>query len=930
MMKKPARNQSKASLRQKAKELLKERTSGTSAILSEAETIKLIHELEVHQIELELQHKELLVVSEAEKESREKYADLYDFAPNGYFSLTKEGKITELNLTGAKILGLERSKIINRWFGTFVSKDTLPVFIDCLHRIFHNSVKGTCQITLLTINQQEVFVQLTGIKQEKDRHCLINLTDITEYKRVSTELDKSNSLLQSILEKTTDAVFVKDLDGKYLMFNHAAELLTGKMAEDVIGKDDTSVFQFGDATVVMENDRKVMADGRPTTFEEVVTNQEGLLSTFLSTKGRISSKDGSLDGLYGIARDITLRKQMEVELRKSEEKWHSLFEILPVGVSIVDSMHQLTEFNNSLGQILDITNEGLLNGKYDRRIYLRADQTLMDPNEFPSYRALKENIVIRDIEIGVKKEDGSLIWTNVSAIPLPQQNATVTVTTDITRRKLADANIIASEARYRRLFESAKDGILIIDATTGRIIDINPFLVGILGNSPDEFINKEIWEIGFFSDIFAGEANFLELQKAEHIRYDDMPLSTFDGRVLNVEVVINVYTANNKRKVLCNLRDVTERKRMEDELRKSEEKWRSLVSNSPDFIALTDIKGRFLFLNRYEEGFSEKEIYGTSSFNLISVESRAIYRATFEKCVRTMTKQEIEFSGMGSRGEKRLYESALVPLPGENHEISGVLVVARDITHRKQAEEEVFNSKQQLDLLYKHLNQVREEERTSIAREIHDDLGQSLAGLKIDLVEMRKDMGENSGSIQKINKAISLVEGTMKTVQKISSELRPQMLDELGLASAIEWQIREFRKRTGMKCVHQLEDIEDMDEEISISLYRIFQASLTNIMLHSKANSLSVILSMIQGVITLKMKDDGVGIRKEQINSLKSFGIIGMKERTNQIKGTFTIHTGINKGTEIIVSVPFRKKRRDIEKNEQLMEEDDSAFRVEN
>ena len=128
------------------------------------------------------------------------------------------------------------------------------------------------------------------------------------------------------------------------------------------------------------------------------------------------------------------------------------------------------------------------------------------------------------------------------------------------------------------------------------------------------------------------------------------------------------------------------------------------------------------------------------------------------------------------------------------------------------AEEEIEKSKELLVQLYKHLNDVREEERTSIAREIHDDLGQSLAGLKIDLFGMKEKLTEKESSYLEIDKAISLVDSTIKTVQKLSSELRPQMLDELGLASAIEWQTGEFKKRSGITCKLNLQDIDDLDE----------------------------------------------------------------------------------------------------------------------
>jgi PAS domain S-box-containing protein len=378
------------------------------------------------------------------------------------------------------------------------------------------------------------------------------------------------------------------------------------------------------------------------------------------------------------------------------------------------------------------------------------------------------------------------------------------------------------------------------------------------------------------------------------------------GKIKFVEEnwIIYYNDQNQAIRALGTCSDITERKLAAEELVKSEEKWKSLVFNSPDFIALHDREGRYLFINRSAEGFSEKDVLGKVSFDNISPESREIFRAAFKKCIREMTKQEIKYKAMGNNRETRIYESSLVPFLVKDNEIN-VLVVARDITERMKADEEIRKSREQLAQLHKHLNEVREEERTSIAREIHDDLGQSLAGLKIDLLGIQEDINDEICRTQPIEKAISLVETTIKTVQKISSQLRPQMLDELGLASAIEWQASEFKKRTGINCKLKLDEIDGLAGNIAISLFRIFQAALTNIMRHSKATSVSVKLETKDQIILLQVIDNGIGITHEQLYSAKSFGIIGMLERANQINGKLRIKTGVNIGTEIIVSVPL-------------------------
>jgi signal transduction histidine kinase len=248
------------------------------------------------------------------------------------------------------------------------------------------------------------------------------------------------------------------------------------------------------------------------------------------------------------------------------------------------------------------------------------------------------------------------------------------------------------------------------------------------------------------------------------------------------------------------------------------------------------------------------------------------------------------------------------PIPYLNSSI----VATIDITEQKKAEAEIIKSREQLMQLHSHINDVREEERATMAREIHDELGQTLASLKLDLIGIREDFEEHARLKRKISKAITLVDTSIKTVRKISSALRPQMLDELGLAAAIEWLSNDFGRRSGIKCSLDLQDIDDLEANSSISLFRIFQAALANIMLHSKAKSISVKLELSDEVLLLSVKDDGIGITQEQINSSKSFGIVGMNERTAQINGSFEINSEINKGTEIKVTVPVNRQKESI------------------
>jgi len=179
------------------------------------------------------------------------------------------------------------------------------------------------------------------------------------------------------------------------------------------------------------------------------------------------------------------------------------------------------------------------------------------------------------MEFRYRCRDGSYKWVEFTGVNLlhdPDVRGILGNYHDINERKLAEAALAASEISYRRLFESAKDGILILDAETGEITDVNPFLIEMLGYSKEQFIEKAVWEIGFFKDIVANHDKFLELQQNEYVRYEDLPLETAEGRKMNVEFVSNVYLVNNHKVIQCNIRDITQRRLAEKELIKAKEK----------------------------------------------------------------------------------------------------------------------------------------------------------------------------------------------------------------------------------------------------------------------------------------------------------------------------------------------------------------------
>ena len=263
---------------------------------------------------------------------------------------------------------------------------------------------------------------------------------------------------------------------------------------------------------------------------------------------------------------------------------------------------------------------------------------------------------------------------------------------DAAIQRLAGEALTASELRYRRLFETAKDGILILDAATGMVVDVNPFLINLLGISREIFLGKAIWELGFFKDIVANVDNFAELQQEKYIRYDDKPLKTADGRRVDVEFVSNVYLVNNQKVIQCNIRDITERKKAKEAVLASEARLQLFVTYAPAAIAMFDNNMRYLVASRRwitDYHLGEQKIIGQSHYEVfpeITDEWKLVHqRGLAGEVVRA---EEDRF--VRSDGSVEWLRWEVRPWYAVDRSVGGIIIFTEDITGHKRWESELL------------------------------------------------------------------------------------------------------------------------------------------------------------------------------------------------------------------------------------------------
>jgi PAS domain S-box-containing protein len=762
--------------------------------------------------------------------------------------------------------------------------------------------------------------------------------DITERKRADeliVRLSRQNKLL---LDSAGEGIYGVDVNGNTTFANPAAAKMIGWEIEELIGRQQHDILHHSkpDGAPYPREDCHIYAafqDGEVHhVTDEVFWRKDGTSFPVEYVSTPIQD-GGKIVGAVIVFNDISEQKQIEESLkaatiRAKEEKAKTEAVIASIGdmISIENTDFRII-FQNQVNKDFfgDHTGEYCYTAYHNRDSVCESCHLVETFRDGQIHKAERRSAGVNGVR-----------YFEFTASPLKDAAGTIIggieLIRDITERKQAEEASRLSEERLSRAQQIAHIGDWEWDIATNAV-HWSDELYRIYGYEPREISP----DYGLVVKTMHPDSReeFLtaidEALKGQRPFEMDYTFSRRDGSAAILHTIGRlIYGADGKpERMLGIIQDITEQKKAQETLRDSEQRFHSLFDMATDGILLlsldqneapiiVDVNNASCMMN----GYTREELIGKP---ITFLEEPHMAREAPAMVERLMAEETVIFERNHLRKEGSLFpvevSARMVHIGGEPY----ILSIDRDMTERKQVEETLRKSHVKLEVLVKertaelrmineqlskfssYLQEAREKERTAIAREIHDELGQALTALKMDLSWLKKRLPKNQKKLLEKEASMSeLVEGTIQTVKKISSELRPGILDHLGLTAAIEWQAEEFQKRNGIPCSVSIVPEEIVpDRDRSTTIFRIFQETLTNIVRHAKATEVSVRLEKEEGRLALEVRDNGRGITEKQVSDPKSLGLMGIRERAAYWGGKVVVQGIRSGGTTVTVRIPL-------------------------
>lgn len=737
----------------------------------------------------------------------------------------------------------------------------------------------------------------------------VTLEDISARKKVQEALDQQKQLYETLLQAQSDVGDgVAITEGSRIIYaNDALAKIYGYPKEEILAM--ASLFELvapEERARLMElQQQRAQGGGTPGRGETVILRKDGehVPIEYVVQTIEVSGRQQSIS----ISRDISERRQAEEALARQKDLYDSLLKAqsdLGDGVALTQGT-RIVYANEALSRIYGYSQDELLAMPSFLDVVVPEDRTRLTDR-------LRQRLGGQDTsdqnETTIIRKDGRRVEIEYALKLLRSKDGVqvFSIIRDITSRKQAQESLRVSEERFRLLFEAIKDYAIVSIDPKGMVLSWNEGAERIFGYRAEEMLGQSFSRVFPPQDARDGKLE-IELQIATELsRFEEEDTRIRkDGSPFIAHVITTaLYDSSGKLTGFVRItRDITARKR-------AEEKFKGLLESAPDAMFIVDSQGKIQIVNSQAEilfGYPREELFGQTIEMLIPKRFRGkhlAHRTDYFSDPKTRT-MGVGLELYGLRKDQREFPVDISLSPLETEEGILTITAVRDTTERKRAEDLLRRSETRLRALTNRLVETQENERRHIARELHDEFGQMLTGLKMNLETLEQSTNDAN---ENVVEAKTLVIELVEKVRSLSRDLRPSILDDLGLLPALLSLIERFTTHTKILVDFKQHGLNDQrfPSKIEITIYRIVQEALTNIARYAHVNEASVWIQVERDRIQLEIADQGTGFDVESVSAAGvSNGLVGMSERALSVGAVLTIKSTPGGGTRLSAQIPL-------------------------
>jgi PAS domain S-box-containing protein len=706
----------------------------------------------------------------------------------------------------------------------------------------------------------------------------------------------SSAPISAILETVDDVFFTLNKQWEFDYANASAEFFFSKQDEELVGKNIWDEFPQIKQRSFYEACMLAHKNNKPISLEDYYEKANIWYEKNIYP---------SVNGFSIFFRDITKVKDAEKAIKISNER----FKLVATTTNdmiwdwnlLTDEIWWNHNYNNLFGydhtSVIHHINDWVKSVHPDDRIRVKDG----------IYKVIEEKQNFWSDEYRYLKKDGTILFIYDRGYVLYSDEGKpyrmIGSMLNITDRINAEQKVKQSEEKYRALVEQASDAIYIVD-TTGKILTVNPSACKLSQYSEEQLTQMSVYDFLLEEDIVSNPLKFEELKAGKTVIIERR-LKAKDGSIVYIETIANMLSDG---RVLIFARDIGDRIKAQNDIIKEKNFTDSIINSLPGIFYMHDDKGNFLRWNKNLEkitGYESDEIKTMHPLELFIEEDRDLM---LQKAREVLEKKEADVDATFLTKQNNTASFYFTGRQVFFEEKPCIIVIGIDSSEKKEAEFRLKKSYQDIRNLATHLTHVREEERKRIGREIHDELGQQLTAVKMDIAWIDKNTNtENKAIKNKLKNVIDLLDTSNKSVRRILTELSPGIIDNNGLIAALERLNAQFYQTTSIVINFDVDEPNiQLNQQIANCIFRVYQEALTNIMRYAHATKVSTSLQIVDDIIEISIVDNGKGFDTSLNNKNKTFGILGMKERVLSQNGKFKLLSHENKGTKIIIQLPYK------------------------